>query len=344
MNTKQSTRTTKNSNKDDAPTDESKKRLRSPETKSLENETAKKSKTVKLSASEMDEFRNLIESSTKSIEEKIKETHVALENKFDALAVKVNNDVQSLKSSVDEFKNGVSNEFAEIRTQIVGNTQRIENTEDDIQRLTRSQDLRLIGIPPIENENLLDYVNIIATEIGCATFTSFNAPPMERILLINRSTKQATPSNTILIHFIIPRQKQIFYSHYLNKMPLNPEKFGLSQDKRITLSENLTRKNTLVFKQALLLRKDRKIAQTFTEDGLVKIRFVRGKKETQHIVRSITELETAVERYSVSLQPNANAPASGQSNEDNNEQHSLNTPTPMDQTSSDSSEITANNT
>lgn len=181
MNPEQNTRKTENSNKNDIPTDETKKRLRSPETKSLENETAKSSKTVKLSASEMDEIKNLIESSTKSIEEKIKETRVAFENKFDILAVKVNNDVQSLKSSVDEFKNGVSNEFAEIQTQIVGNTQRIENNEDDIERLKRSQDLRLAGIPPIDKENLLDYINLIAAEIGCATFTPFNAPPIERI-------------------------------------------------------------------------------------------------------------------------------------------------------------------
>lgn len=53
----------------------------------------------------------------------------------------------------------------------------------------------------------------------------------------------------------------MFFSYYLSKMPLDPKKFGLTDDNRIVIGENLTRKNAQLFKKAQLLRKDGKIAQ-----------------------------------------------------------------------------------
>lgn len=50
------------------------------------------------------------------------------------------------------------------------------------------------------------------------------------------------------------------------------------------------------------MRKNKKIAQTFTEDGLVKIRFDKGKNEATHIVRSTTQLEEIVTQHDNMLQ------------------------------------------
>lgn len=80
-------------------------------------------------------------------------------------------------------------------------------------------------------------------------------------------------------------------------MPLNPIKFGLPESNRIVIGENLTRKNALLFKQAQILRREKKIAQTFTEDGLVMIRFTKGKNEPTHTIRNHMELELAVARH-----------------------------------------------
>lgn len=87
-------------------------------------------------------------------------------------------------------------------------------------------------------------------------------------------------------------------------MPLDPKKFDLPEEKRIVLNENLTRKNAQIFKQAQILRKNNKIAQTFTEDGLVKIRFKKGKNEATHTIRNNIELETIVELNSDTSQTN----------------------------------------
>lgn len=45
------------------------------------------------------------------------------------------------------------------------------------------------------------------------------------------------------------------------------------------------------------LKNQKKIAQVFTDDGLVKIKLIRGKQETAHVIRNVTEIETIVARY-----------------------------------------------
>lgn len=102
------------------------------------------------------------------------------------------------------------------------------------------------------------------------------------------------PSRTIMIQFSTPKQKQTFYSLYLNNIPLNPAKFGLDELNRIIIGENLTRKNAEIFKRAQLFKKDKKIAQAFTENGLVKIKLKRGKQTPTHMVGNVIELETLV--------------------------------------------------
>lgn len=124
----------------------------------------------------------------------------------------------------------------------------------------------------------MNYVLLIAKEIGYTSLSETNAPLIERITIKNKTTGLIMSSNTILMHFATLRQKQIFYSHYLNKMPLDPTKFGLETDNRIVIGENLTKKNAQLFKQAQILRKNNEIAQAYTEDGIVKIRLKKASK------------------------------------------------------------------
>lgn len=97
-----------------------------------------------------------------------------------------------------------------------------------------------------------------------------------------------------MIRFAMAKQKQTFYSCYLNKMPLNPEKFGLPFTNRIIIGEHLTLTNSKIFKTALQLKKDSKLAQVFTENGLVKARLKKGKHEATYTIRNVTELEILV--------------------------------------------------
>lgn len=105
-----------------------------------------------------------------------------------------------------------------------------------------------------------------------------------------------------MIHFAQLKLKQAFYSHYLSKMPLNPMKFGLSGAHPIVLGENLTKTNAQLFKLAYSFKKTKKIAQVFTEDGLVKVRMIEGKNEPLYIIRNIISLETLIAQHESNAQ------------------------------------------
>lgn len=216
----------------------------------------------------MDELKRLINASTEKIESKIDTSNNQLEGKFNELAEKVKDDVSALKSTVVEFHTKINDELNDVKTQLSLYSARIDNNDDDFQRTQRNQDLRLTGFEAKEDENLLDMFKQVAAAIGFVIDTNTVMPTIERVSSFNKTTRNSTPSKTILLHFAILRQKQQFYSLYLNKMPLDPTTFGLTSMNRITMGENLTKKNAQIFKQALIMKKDSKIAQAYTEDGV----------------------------------------------------------------------------
>lgn len=255
----------------------------SPNSNIDESNISKKNKINILSNNEMEELKLLISSSSDKIEKKI-----------DTLAANVKSEVDALKSTVVEFHTTVSEELKIVKNQLSHQSERIDNNDDDFQRAQRNYDLRVTGFEAKDNENLYEIFKQIAAAIGFVIGPNTVMPEIERVLQYDRKTKTSTPSKTMLVHFAILRQKQQFYSLYLSKMPLDPAQFGLESTNRITIGENLTKKNAQIFKQVLLKKRDGKIAQAHTEDGIVKIKITKGKSEPTHIIRNVQSLETIV--------------------------------------------------
>lgn len=286
--------------------------------------SAKKSKKAKMSTQEFEALKSLITASSNAIETKIDDSQKVLEHKFTDFASKVNEDMSSIKSSVNNFQSKINVDMDEIKLQLSNHAQRMDVTEDDVQRIHLSNDLRLTGFAAIENENLLELFNKISVAIDFVTDTGSNLPILERLPIKNKTTGEIMQSRTVLIHFAQRRNKQIFYSCYLNKMPLDPTKFGLPEGKRIVIGENLTKRNAQIFQRAQMLKKESKIAQTFTEDGIVIIRLKRGKREPSYKIRTITQLETIVAQHETSpnnITPTSNDTTSTTSTTTANTQH-----------------------
>lgn len=274
----------------------SQKRAHSPDISTTHSLTKqlKKAKPTQMSTEELDCIKSLIANSTASIQQQIQsaqtQTLQHIENKFNQFEANLNNEITTLKSCVDEFKSNVSSELTEINTKLTNHEQRLINNEDDVQRIKRSNDLRIVGFPFQPQENLLDIFEKVSNEIGFNT--SQVSTSIERIFMRNRITGEMEHSKTIMVHFALQNHKRLFYSHYLNKMPLKPEKFRLPESNRITVGEHLTPKNAKLFIFALKLKIEKKIAQVYTEDGLIRIRLSKNKQEPSHIVRTVTDIET----------------------------------------------------
>lgn len=253
-----------------------KKRILSPDNSpNLTKPSNKKPKSTKISAQDMEELKNLITSSTMVINSNIENATSTLENRISELSEHVNNEIKMLKTGFDEFKSSINSEIAAIKTQVATQSKRINISDDDFLRVKFASDLRLNGLAYKEGEKLSEIFNQIANEIG---FSSHTEPDIQRKPIINKATGVKTMSPTILIHFASTHTKQMFYTQYIQKIPLD-------KDKRFIISENLTRSNAQLFKNARNLKLNKKIAQVFTEDGLEKIKFGKGKEHQTHTIR-----------------------------------------------------------
>lgn len=283
------------------------KRMLSPEQQLINSKNSKKNKTSELSTVEMDDLKQFISQSIATIENKIDASQNSLESKFGELANKVKDDVCALKTTVTDFHAKINIELNAVKTQLSHYAERLDNNDDDFERTQRNQDLRLTGFAYTKDENLQNIFQQVAAEIGYEIGPHAVLPSIERISLYDKSAKKSTPTKTILLHFAILKQKQQFYALYLSKMPLNPLKFGLQNTNHITIGENLTKKNAQIFKQALTMKKSNKIVKAYTENGIVKIKFDKGKNTTAHTVRSIPSLEKIVTEHQNTLEATSNA-------------------------------------
>lgn len=250
-----------------------------------------------MTTQDVNDIKTLIESLSVNLSNQIAGSQTSLETKFTDFASKMCTEVNSLKSTVAELQTQISNDVSGIKSQLSEHSSRIDNSEDDFQRLQLLCDLRVSGFPVRENENLFEIFDMVAAEIGYDVNVQPYPASIERIPIINRVTGLLMPSITIMLHFQIPKHKQFFYSYYLNKMPLDPKKFGLTEFNRISVGEHLTKRNAQIFKQAQIFKKSKKLMQAFTEDGIVKIRFSRGRNTQTYSVRNQLALESLVAQH-----------------------------------------------
>lgn len=260
--------------------------------------TVKRNKKSDMSKKEMEEIQKFIADSLKGVSSQIAEVQSALDNKITEMASEVSGNVKeeinTLKDSMDSFASNVTSQISLIETKLTTHDERLDNNEDDIERITLLNQLRIVGLPFSENENLIDFFIKLSNAIGYSMESPSSIPSLRRIP--SRKNGIATGTNTILVYFIAQHYKDSFYSAYLRKLPLKPEMFGLPDQVRIIIGENLTKKNAALFNFCNALKKEGKLAQLYSSNGLIYAKFKRGKQEKAHIVRSKRDIEILCEQ------------------------------------------------
>lgn len=154
-----------------------------------------------------------------------------------------------------------------------------------------ASDLRISGIPYIENENLAEIFYNICNTIN------INPPKLKSIhrLKITQQTR-SNPDTTILAKLESPYERNFMLKSVFNcvrnlKQPLKLYMLNmpdLNANSPFFVNENLTPKNHKLFLQALVLKKQKIIASVFTRRGLVNIKLCGSDRLCQ--VTSITDL------------------------------------------------------
>lgn len=270
-------------------------------TETSQSPAVKKLKPYEMSTNDMSAIKSLFADMKNDIEKKIGASQSSIETKLKELNANVNAEVNELKKSVDDLKSKVGAELQTLNKQITEHKQRLDNNEDDINRLKLSADLRLNGIPYAPNENLIELFHKIAIEIGYDSSMNTNVPLMKRIPIKDKITGIMVESSIISLHFASIQHKKRFYSIYLKKMPLKLSNIGPKTDMKVVIGESLTRLNAQIFKYAQGMKKEHKIAQVFTTDGLVKIKFVKGPNQRSYTIRHTSHLDSLLNEYAQQL-------------------------------------------
>lgn len=187
---------------------------------------------------------------------------------IDKIQNKIDTSSETFNHKVNEISNSISNLEA-----------RVEHVEKDHERFSRMNELKLIGVPFIENENLSITFIKLAELLGYDASNTINIPSISRTIKRNKITNEITHTKIIIMKFIALHMKETFFSLYLqllSKKKISTRDLGFNAENRIIINENLTRNNQEIFFEANKLKWEKKIAQVFSINGIVNIKILKG--------------------------------------------------------------------
>jgi hypothetical protein len=209
-----------------------------------------------------------------------------LESYFEQLNKKLDDNVATLNRSMEDkieklrtdLKCDLKAEFLPKieanRDNIASNTSRINQLEAEVEQMRnnlemseKSNDLIIKGIPTVSNEVLQTYYRKIAVAIGFEP----NDIPRADIFRLGRKRINSEFDPPILLKFTNKLDKTLFHNLYFAKLDLNLTILGFEVQKRIFISENLSKKNQKIFSEAMKMKRDKKIASVNTHFGTVSI-------------------------------------------------------------------------
>lgn len=209
------------------------------------------------------------------------------------LTDEIKSEFQSQKTQLDEKMNSNQVNFQmqinEIKSNIECSTNRMES---DLQRITKLNELKISGIAYKNDEKLNEIFGEIAKLVQFNLSNTNNIPTLTRIYRRNTTTNTSAPTSIVIAKFVANHIRNDFYRLYLNKIaakPIMSQKLGLPEGTRIIIGENLTSNNFEIFVEAGKLKKDGKLIQVFTQDGLVQVKATKDKKAVA--IRSLEQLK-----------------------------------------------------
>lgn len=217
----------------------------------------------------------------------------------DALSDKLTEQIAKIDTRVNQIEKHVNDEIISINEKVDSCLQQQEQSEDDILRITKLNELKITGIGAEAENDLQLIFDSISKLIEFDSSNVLNKPSFNRIYKRGKEANaQAVPLNTVLIKFVAKHIRDEFYSKYLKKIaknqPIMSNSVGIAGDDTIIrISENLTVLNSKLFMAAMVEKRAEKIAQVTTHDGIV---YVKGDASTKKgsAIRSKRDLEILV--------------------------------------------------
>lgn len=238
----------------------------------------------------LDTIRSLLAEQTQSIQ-----TSMQNEMKIlgDGIKAELQSQITQIHEKIDANQANVQSQINDLKVNVEKCTEQMNGTDDDFQRISKLNELKINGIAHTNNENLNEIFNEIAKLVEFDLSTVNNVPSIMRIYKRDHTKNISAPTSIVIVKFVANHIRSDFYSHYLKKIaakkPIMSENINLPKGSRIIIGENLTVKNFGIFVEACKLERENKLCSVFTQDGLVQVRANKNKKAIA--IRSLRQLE-----------------------------------------------------
>lgn len=244
----------------------------------------------KLSKTITDSIKNEMRESEKSIvnevNKKMSELETRLLREIDTLKIQfqnINDRVSAVEAQCSEVKE-LRKEIDYLKSETYAIQNRISNQENAMV----STELRVTGIPGLNNEDLGLHFNNL-----CAAL-QIQVPKYKSIFRVGGfKHKTMYPDSTIII-----KMESAYDKNYILRSINNYKKstrsnlklnlIGFESDQNFFINENLTSANYNIFKYALKYKKMNKLYSVFTRRGLVYVKI--AARDEAVTVRSVDEL------------------------------------------------------
>lgn len=166
----------------------------------------------------------------------------------------------------DEDYKALESKIGELVANATGSVS--ENRIDELERLVRTNELVISGVPFVVNERIMDIVSSISKAIN------FSGGPnsIENCFRLPVSNTRRRSPSSIIVKFWGANAKNDFIKQYFAIKKLCTSMIGFAVPARIYVNENLTKRNFEIFCKCRDLKKDGKIARFNTQRGRVVVR------------------------------------------------------------------------
>lgn len=191
----------------------------------------------------------------------IRSSKAELNSKLDSIKEDLQKQIMSVEQNLSALKISCEDEHKSLNS-------RVAHVTESVQRLENRTELIAAGIPYLTNENLQNYLQSIAEEIG------FDNDKVFHIHCKRLRSGNLSDGNDcfILLQFSVTGLRDEFYSKYLAKRNLKLRHIGINSDRRIYINENLTVKAREIKRAALKLRRENKLIAVSTKLGTVQVK------------------------------------------------------------------------
>lgn len=213
----------------------------------------------------------MFDQSNARIEEKIESCTRDLAKRID----NIEEQLAATRNECTSKANELSGAVGDVRRDLVLATEYIGRTE-------RSHDLVFSGIPFTHHEDLNDMFRRMANSLSYGD----SEVPLVSLKRLARHPIAPGSSPPIACEFALLNVREEFYRKYINSRTLNLRNIGFDNGNRIFVNENLTQRARAIRAEALKLRKEGRILQVSTKNGVV---FVKTRGSTMSIECSSVE-------------------------------------------------------